>query len=281
MKKVKNDNTNKVLSILYDRKIGRFILKPLVSSSIISNFVGFLLDRKISCILIKRFVKNNNIDINLFEDKKYKSFNEFFIRKIKLENRPYSKNKKDFISPCDSKLSIYKIDENTNFNIKNTTYSVSTLINDKMLSKEYLNGYVMVFRLSPEDYHRYYYIDNGKVIKNYKIKGKFHTVNPIVYDKFEVFKENSRECTIIDTENYGRIIYVEVGALLVGKICNHNKNILVNKMDEKGYFKYGGSTVVLLVKENVLNIDKEILNNSNNGYETYVNLGEKLAEKRK
>jgi len=281
MKKIKNDNTNKVLSILYDRKIGRLILKPLVSSPVISNIVGFLLDRKISCILIKRFVKNNNIDINLFEGEKYKSFNDFFIRKIKLENRPYSKRKNDFIAPCDSKLTVYKIDKETNFIIKNTVYSVSSLINDDELSKEYLNGYAMVFRLSPEDYHRYYYIDNGKVFKNYKIKGKFHTVNPIVYDRFEVFKENSRECTIINTENFGKIIYVEVGALLVGKICNHNQNKLVRKMDEKGYFKYGGSTVVLLVKKNVLDIDKEILNNSKDGYETYVNLGEKIGEKQK
>ena len=90
------DATNSNVEKLYSSFGGRVVLKVLIRPKL-SKFVGFILDKRISKVFISSFIKNNNIDINLFEDKKYKSFNEFFIRKIKLENRPYSKNKKDFI----------------------------------------------------------------------------------------------------------------------------------------------------------------------------------------
>lgn len=279
MRKKVIDNPIKGLSFLYNSIFGRIILKFLVNTPLVSKISGFILNRKISKLLIKPFVKSNNINIDEYEKENYSSFNDFFIRKIKRNKRPISKNKNDFISPCDSKLTCYKINNNTIFNIKNTLYDVSSLINNKELSKEYSNGYALVFRLSPDDYHRYAFVDDGKIIDNYKIKGKFHTVNPIVYDKFKVFKENTRECTIIETNNFDKILQIEVGALLVGKIKNVITSGVVNKGKEKGYFMYGGSTIVIIVKKDIIKIDDDILNNSLNGYETYVKYGEKIAQK--
>ena len=106
-----------------------------------------------------------------------------------------------------------------------------------------------------------------------------HTVNPIVYDKFAVFKENSRECTILDTKNFEKVMYVEVGALLVGKIKNVINSGNVTRGMEKGYFMYGGSTVVLIIQENILKLDDDIMKNSEEGYETYVKYGEKIGKK--
>lgn len=278
VRKVVSDDPKKVLSFLYNTKLGRIILKPLVANKLSSTIVGHILDSKLSCLIIKPFIRKNKIKIDDFERKKYYSFNDFFIRKIKPEKRKIIKDKNAFISPCDSKLTVYNINDETMFKIKNTIYSVSSLIMDNALANEYINGYALVYRLSPEDYHRYCFIDDGEVTKNYKISGKFHTVNPIVYDKFEVFKENTRECTIVKTRNFGQLMYVEVGALLVGKINNHDV-FKFKKGEEKGYFMYGGSTVIILIKKNIVKIDSDILENSKNGYETYVRFGEKIGEK--
>lgn len=278
VRKVVSDDPKKVLSFLYNTKLGRIILKPLVANKLSSTIVGHILDSKLSCLIIKPFIRKNKIKIDDFERKKYYSFNDFFIRKIKPEKRNIIKDKNAFISPCDSKLTVYNINDETMFKIKNTIYSVSSLIMDNALANEYINGYALVYRLSPEDYHRYCFIDDGEVTKNYKISGKFHTVNPIVYDKFEVFKENTRECTIVKTRNFGQLMYVEVGALLVGKINNHDV-FKFKKGEEKGYFMYGGSTVIILIKRNIVKIDSDILENSKNGYETYVRFGEKIGEK--
>ncbi len=278
VKKLTNDNSEKGLSFLYNSKVGRLILKPLVANKFISNFVGWVLDRKISCVGIKPFVRKNNIKIDDYEKKRYDSFNDFFIRKIKPEKREIIMDEDVFISPCDSKLIAYKINEKTIFNVKNTAYDVFSLTNNKKISKEFKNGYALVFRLSPADYHRYYFVDDGVVLEKYKINGKFHTVNPIVYDKFEVFKENTRECTLLQTKNFDKLLYIEVGALLVGKINNHDIKKF-NKGDEKGFFMYGGSTVIILVKKNIIGLDKKILKNSKFGYETSVKLGEKIAKR--
>ena len=87
-----------------------------------------------------------------------------------------------------------------------------------------------------------------------------------------------KECSILDTKEFDKIIYIEVGALLVGKIVNNDLDTF-KRWDEKGYFMYGGSTVILIVKENILKVDKDILKNSLGGFETCVKLGEKIAKK--
>ena len=276
-KKVKNDN-NKALKFLYNNSIGRILLYPLVNSSIISKIAGAYMDSIFSYPLIKRFIKKNNINMDDYEKTKYSNFNDFFIRKIKQEKRVVASN--GLIAPCDAKLTYYKIDDNLVFKVKNSKYSLKNLIDNSDLSKEYINGELLVFRLSPEDYHHYYYIDDGKYISSYQVKGKYHTVNPIVYDKYEVFKENERIISVLDTDNYGKILYIEVGALLVGKIVNEAVNGKFKRATEKGYFKFGGSTVILVFKENAISLDKDIIKNSKNGYETIVKYGEKIGVKK-
>lgn len=279
MRKTCKDNPNIGLSFLYNTYIGRIILKPLVKSKIISCLIGKYMDSFLSKIIIKPFIKVNNINMDEFIKENYKCFNEFFIRKIKPENRVINKDKNALISPCDSKLTYYKINKNSTFKVKNSLYTVFSLLKDEALSKEYEDGMLLVFRLSPDDYHRYCFIDNGSIISNYKIKGLFHSVNKIVYDKCKVFKENTRECTVIKTKNFDKIIQIEVGALLVGKINNYKTYSNITKGLEKGYFMYGGSTIIIIVKKGIVKIDKEIINNSKNGLETYVKYGEKIGEK--
>ena len=280
MRKIYKDNPNKGLSFLYNTYVGRIILKPLVKSKFISALTGKFMDSSISRFMIKPFIKSHNIKMDEYVNKKYNSFNDFFIRNIKKEARLINGNKNALIAPCDSKLTCYKITKDLKFNVKKSTYSVSSLINDENVANAFIGGYALVFRLSPEDYHHYLFCDDGIIINNYKINGKYHSVNPIVYDNYKVFRENTRECTLVKTNNFKNIMYVEVGALLVGKICNIKKQGKFKKGEEKGYFMYGGSTVILLIQKDALLIDDEIIKNSNKNIETCVKCGEKIGEKK-
>ena len=190
-------------------------------------------------------------------------------------------NKESLISPCDSKLTVYKINGRSIFRIKNSYYRIADLLCNDFIARRYKGGYCMIFRLCVDDYHRYCYIDNGTKTENVHINGELHTVNPIALEKYNIYKRNSREYTMLHTENFGDVVYIEVGAMLVGRIKNHHLNTHhVVKGAEKGMFEYGGSTIVLLFEKDTVSVDSDILVNSAKGYETVVRYGEKIGVKK-
>lgn len=274
-----NKTQEKWLNKLYGNFFGRCVLK-ILTLPFISKIVGKFMDSELSIPLIKPFIRKNFIDMDDYERVDYKSYNEFFTRKIIPSARPVSYVPTDFICPCDSKLTVYEINESSLFSIKNSIYSVEDLLKNKSLAKKYQGGYCLIFRLCVDDYHRYCYIDNGVKGTNKFIKGELHTVNPIALKYYNIYKRNSREYTILRTENFGDVVQVEVGALLVGKICNHHGKHKFRRGEEKGMFQFGGSTVVLLVQRDKVIIDKDILENSANGFETMVQYGEKIGNKK-
>jgi phosphatidylserine decarboxylase len=144
------------------------------------------------------------------------------------------------------------------------------------LADEYKGGTCLVFRLTVDDYHHYHYFDNGTSEKEVIIPGIFHTVNPIANDYYPIYKTNTRHYTMIHSENFDDVVYMEVGALMVGKIVNANKKEF-KRGEEKGYFEFGGSTVVLLFKKDILNVDEDIIQHSKNHDEVKVKLGERVA----
>ena len=284
--KIKKRNDNKIIyknhsnlvKFLYNTIIGRCFLKLLINKYI-SKLGGFFLNSKLSIFIKNKVIRHNNIDMSIYEDIEYNNYNKFFTRKLKREYLNINQDKNILISPCDSKLTILRINEHNSFKIKNSIYKLEEIINDPIIN-EYKNGYLLIFRLEVDDYHRYCFIDDGKINKYQYIKGKFHTVQPIVYDHYKVFHQNTREWTILKTNNFDNIIQVEVGALLVGKIVNNKKINSFNKGDEKGYFEFGGSTILLFIKDNIINFDQDILDNSKNNIETIVKYGEKIGVKK-
>ena len=265
---------NSSIKFLYNSFLGRIILL-IISNRLISKIVGCYMNSKLSTKRIDKTIKDNNIDIALYEKKEYKSFNDFFTRRKK--DLSFDQDEKHFISPADSKVLVIKLNKDSSFDIKGSIYNLKTIVNENLTLK-YSNGYALIFRLEVGDYHRYHFIDNG-TLDNYKyIKGKLHTVQPIAYHK-NIFHTNSREYVLMHTENFGDVLEVDVGALLVGKITN-NKGIKEFKRgDEKGYFEFGGSTIILFVAENKVIIDNDILLNSTLGKETIVSCGEKIGIK--
>lgn len=271
-----SESANGSLHFLYDTAFGRCVLKVL-TLPVISKIAGAFMSSRLSTPMIKKFILKNNINMNEFESVKYKSYNEFFTRKILPEKRKVTDKPYDFISPCDSKLTAYKITEDAVFNIKGSKYSVTELLKNSELATHYIGGTILIFRLSVDDYHRYCYIDSGYQEKNIHIKGVLHTVQPMSLKRYNIYKENSREYTVLHTEHFGNIVQVEVGALLVGKIKNLHENYTFKKGEEKGYFEFGGSTICLLVPSNIV-IDSDILNNTHCGLETCVKYGERIGK---
>ena len=267
---------SKSLELLYNTYAGRYALKVLTSRPV-SKIAGSFLDSYLSVGLIGPFVRNNRINLKECEKRTYRSFNEFFTRRLKKDARSIDRRDSSFISPCDGLLSIWPIDKDTVLPIKQSKYRVSDLFEDKKLASEFENGLCFVFRLCVNHYHRYIYIDDGFKSVNHFIAGKLHTVRPIALRHVPVFTENCREYTIMNTKNFGRVAQIEVGAMLVGKIDNYDQKAEIKRGKEKGKFLYGGSTIILLVKPDKLKIESSILRKTMNGSEFEVKMGQKIA----
>lgn len=267
---------DKLLRALYTNLVGRAFLKALVNPWV-SKIGGRLLDTKLSTIAIKSFVKNNGIDLNIYKKDRFDSYNDFFTREIKPEYRPVNMDSRTLIAPCDSKLTVFNIDSNSHFTIKNTEYTVKSLLRDSRLAEKYQGGKALLFRLTVDDYHHYIYMDDGIKTHNRKIKGRLHTVNPVANDFYPIYKENQREYCILRSKTFGDICVVEIGALMVGKIVNHDQKAKVIRGQEKGYFEFGGSSIMVFLEKDKAVIDEDIVENSSDGYETKVKMGERIG----
>jgi phosphatidylserine decarboxylase len=235
------------LRFLYHTPPGRLLLRGLTRPWL-SRLAGRFLDSRASRRMIPGFVRRNGIVLDDYLPEDYGSFNEFFTRRIRPERRPIAPE--GLIAPCDGLLSAYRITEDARFAIKNSTYSVEELLGDDPIAARYAGGYCLVFRLCVTHYHRYCYLDDGTKGENVFLPGRLHTVRPIALAAVPVFVQNSREYTILQTAHLGMVTQVEVGALMVGKIQNHHGAYAVTRGEEKGMFRYGGSTIVVLLEPN-------------------------------
>ena len=274
--KVKVAKSDKLLRRLYETRAGRLTLKVLTIPAF-SEFIGAILSTKVSIPLIKPFVRMAGIDMDEYEEEPYKCYNDFFTRQIKAENRKIDYTPGNLISPCDGRISVYPISDETILPIKGAQYTVSSILRNQELAQEFHGGTCVVIRLSVDNYHRYCYIDNADKSDNKFIQGVLHTVNPIAFDHFEIFRENCREYCIMDTENFGKVVQMEVGALLVGQITNYHRACKVQRGAEKGRFEYGGSTIVLFFKEDSVKLHDYLWNNTALDIESPVKMGEVIG----
>ena len=260
------------LDFLYNNPVGRIFLGIAVSP-FVSNVYASKNAKKSSVKKIPAFIKEHNIDMSDFEDREYKSFTDFFTRKIRYGKRPVDMTPGALISPADSKLLVYEIEKDTSMRIKGRTYTVDEILADAENAKEFAGGYALVFRLTVDDYHRFCYPDKGCLISKRFIKGKLHTVSP-VSKNHKIYMENTRLVNLLKTEKFGTIAYIEVGAMLIGRIVDNGTDVF-EKGQEKGYFEPGGSTVIIMVRN--VEIDKDIMEQSASGIETKVRYGERIG----
>lgn len=273
-----NAGQGKFLRLLYGNPVGRFALKGL-TCPVVSQWVGEAMEHPLSTIAIPYTVKTKQIPMGQYQKEVYRSYNAFFTRAILPQYRPIDSCSSVLISPCDAKLTVIPIEGQTRFTIKGAAYRLSALVGCKRLAQQYIGGYCLVFRLTPDDYHRYCFPDDCKVGKTRNINGVLHTVNPVSADYVKVYHQNSRAVTMLHTAHFGDLLQIEVGALLVGKIVNHPYQPLteVKRGSEKGYFAFGGSTIVVVTPPNTVRIDADLLRNSRDGAETRIRMGERIG----
>lgn len=224
----------------------------------------------------------------------FTTFNDWFIRSFKdIETaRPMDHDPITIASPADSKLLIIPdISENTWVTIKEQHFNVGKFLGNTTLAKTFEHGVMMIFRLAPYDYHRYHYPFNCRVDKEQYIKGAYHSVNPRALNiGCKPLTENKRSYEMLtpgSSADAPKIVMVQVGATAVASIVNefmdYQNNTLKDsrkvykKGENMGYFQFGGSTVVLLFPCNSIIPDSQIVENSNNGYETGVKVREAIA----
>ncbi|XP_045817772.1 phosphatidylserine decarboxylase proenzyme 2-like isoform X1 [Trifolium pratense] len=274
---------------IYQSKIGLGLMdigvKELLQN--ISEKQGAKMDSLESAADIPKFIESYKGQINLAEVKypleHFKTFNEFFIRELKPGSRPIASAEHDNIAVCgaDCRLMAFKsVDDSSRFWIKGRKFSVQGLLGKEMCSSAFADGTLVIFRLAPQDYHRFHLPVSGTVEQFVNIPGCLFTVNPIaVNSKYcNVFTENKRVVSIISTVDFGKVAFVAIGATMVGSInFTKKKGDYVKKGDEFGYFSFGGSTVICVFEKDSIAIDEDLLSNSTRSLETLVTVGMRLG----
>ncbi|MBR5974805.1 MAG: phosphatidylserine decarboxylase [Clostridiales bacterium] len=262
------------LKTLYGTAFGKLIM-PVMLSTPVSKIGGIYTDTFLSRMHIGSFIRKNNINMEEYEERKFRSLNDFFTRKVKEGRRPVAEGEDVFVAPADSKLSVYPISSDSRVLIKGNEYSVADLVGSKEVCDGYHDGLCLVFRLSVDDYHRYAFPADGTVVSYRHIKGRLHTVCDIS-SAHRVYQENSRVVSILQTKAFEEMIMIEVGALMVGRIVNH-KLVSFRKGQEKGYFRLGGSTIVVLVNHGKLTLDEDITEHVGRDAEVRLRYGERVG----
>ncbi|GAA4851323.1 phosphatidylserine decarboxylase [Algivirga pacifica] len=270
----------KMIHFLYFNPFGKLALNGFIKRKFYSYICGKLADMSFTKRWIPKFMEDHQITDEEFEKnwQDFTCFNDFFYRKLKSDARPIEQG---LVSPADGKVVAFeKVSEQTCFYVKGQSFSLKTYLQDDQLSKKYEGGSMLIVRLAPTDYHRFHFPATGKVSKSKHIKGCYKSVSPLAMDKsLEIFCENVREYCEMQTEEYGDILISEIGATMVGSIVQtYTADSVVQKGDEKGYFTFGGSSMLLLFEKGKVKLDQDLLENTKKQIETQVLMGNKIGE---
>ena len=268
------------LNWLYNTGRGKLALDVMFKRKMATALVGRYMSSVWSRRRIKRFVLDCSIDMSEFilpERGTFATFNEFFYRKLAKNKRPIGNG---VVSPADGRvLAFRKLAEVRSFFVKGTEFSIPEFLDSPQLSDKYKDGAMIIVRLAPVDYHRFHFPESGHISESNLIKGKYYSVSPIALKKsLEIFCQNKREYSVLTTKNVGDVLISEVGATMVGSIVQtYSAGDTVAKGDEKGYFAFGGSTVVLLFEKGKVKLADDLCKNTEAGIETFVKMGESIG----
>ncbi|XP_058097343.1 phosphatidylserine decarboxylase proenzyme 2-like isoform X4 [Magnolia sinica] len=274
---------------IYQSKVGLTLInagaKELLQS--ISEKQGRRMNSPESAKDIPKFIEFFKDQINVADAKypieHFETFNEFFIRELKPDARPIAHKEHDDIAICASDcrlMAFQSIDDSLRFWIKGRKFSVEGLLGKDICSSAFSHGSLVIFRLAPQDYHRFHVPVSGTIEQFVDIPGSLYTVNPIaVNSKYcNVFTENKRVVSLLSTEDFGKVAFIAIGATMVGSITfTRKQGERVQKGDEFGYFSFGGSTVICVFEKDTIEIDEDLLANSKRSLETLVTVGMSLG----
>ncbi len=291
-RKTKKEEREKVyggsfLEVLYGNgilsKCFSFFLRPLFAKvSFLSHIYGAIQKSRLSRCKVKPFIRTFELDTSEFLDSvdSFNSFNDFFIRRLKPECRPMAAAENVAVLPADARYLVFQnIDTADGFWVKGKKFSLSSLLQNGELAARYAGGAMVIARLCPTDYHRFHFPFRCIPGKPELINGPLYSVNPIALKRnIEYLTENKRVITELQTEKFGTVLYIDVGATYVGSI--HQTYVpgkSYAKGDEKGYFSFGGSSLILLFEPGKIIFDQDLIDTSAKKMEVRGLLGQSLG----
>ena len=275
------------LRILYGNRviyrILSFFLLPLIARiSFFSKIYGAFQKSRWSRSKIFPFVEKFEVDALEFLDPldSYRSFNDFFVRKLKPSCRPINPGNDVAILPADGRYLVFpNVEKSTSFYVKGKKLTLEKLLGDRVLAHKYAQGTMVFARLSPVDYHRFHFLCNCVPEPARLINGPLFSVNPMALKRnIQILSENKRMITFLHTKHFGTVLFIEVGATYVGSICQtFAPGEHYAKGDEKGFFSFGGSSLILLFEPFRIELDRDLVENTSKEIETRGLFGQSLG----
>ncbi len=240
------------------------------------------MDRASTRKRIEPFIETYGLDASEFACRpdEFKNFNEFFFRKLKPEARPIDTRSSSIVFPADGRhLCVPDLSDCGGLFVKGEMLDLATLVGDQSLARRYAHGSLLLSRLCPTDYHRFHFPVSGVPGPAQLINGPLYSVNPIALrQNIQILATNKRVLTELVTESCGTVLLMEIGATCVGGICQtYEAGIEVSKGDEKGYFRFGGSSTITIFEPGRVVFDEDLIKQSNQHRELYARVGDAMG----
>lgn len=268
---------------VYENPNGGRLGDWVLSRKPFSRLYGAYQSSRLSRRKIEPFIRKFRIPMDEYDPGPFDSFNDFFIRRFRTGQRSFAKEPNVMPAFAEGRyLGFEQVKPGTLFPVKGLYLRAEALLEKSEIARQFANGPLLIARLCPVDYHRFHFPDTGTLERNYTIHGKLHSVNPIALERRgDIFCTNEREISILNTENFGKLAYIEVGAMCVGRIVqSYDGDKPFKRGEEKGYFLFGGSTVIVMGEPGRWKPEADILAETARRRETLVKLGEPVARVR-
>lgn len=262
----------------YETLIGRACLWALIKRPFFSRWYGSRMSRPQSRARIAPFVAQYGIDLSQAEKSAddFISFNDFFYRTLKPGARPVDTNPRAAVFGADGRhRAVSRVGKEEGFYVKGQAFDLAKLLGDDALAERYAGGTLVFSRLCPVDYHRFHFPCDGVPSAPVAIEGPLYSVSPIALRRRLAYLwENRRMRTALETQTFGTVQILEIGATNVGSIAQtFEPGTPVKKGDPKGYFAFGGSAVITLFLPGKLNVCDDVLSQNAQGYEVLARMG--------
>lgn len=261
---------------------GRAALHLLAKRALLTWWYGRRMDHARSVHKVLPFIVEHDLDVDEFAKNAmaYKTFNEFFYRKLKPSARPIDPDPRSAVLPADGRHLVFPdLDQADGFYVKGERFELGELLGGDLTAEHFAGGAMVISRLAPPDYHRFHFPCAGVARKASEIRGPLFSVNPIALRRdVRRLVQNKRMVTLLDSERFGTVAMVEVGATMVGCIRqSYIPGAPLKKGEEKGLFKFGGSCVITVFQKGRIVFDADLREQSAQFIETYAKMGERLG----
>ncbi len=273
------------LRFAYATLAGRVMTRLLFARAFVSRLFGWYMRLPGSRSRILPFIRQYGLDPNEFArpPESFTSFNDFFCRELRVGARPVDASPESVVFPADGRHFGWQVlGEETGVFVKGQRWDLTQLLGgDKELARQFSGGTMVLSRLCPVDYHHFHFPVAGVVESPRWHGNKLFSVSPIALRRnLSLLWSNKRALTLIRGEGYGLCCFIEIGATNVGSIKHRPRprDGYVNKGDPKGWFEFGGSSVITLFEKGRVRLSEDLLENTARGVELYARVGDQMGK---